>query len=412
MTLIEELKQRGLLHSLTDEALEERLEKESVTFYLGADPSDSSLHVGHLMTYILARRLSERGHQPILLVGGGTGLIGDPSGKREERRLLDFEEVAENAKALATQVKRIIPGARIVNNYDWLKTYDAIGFLRDIGKHFSINDMLAKDSVKSRLESGISFTEFSYQIIQALDYLKLFENENCTLQIGGQDQWGNITAGIELIRRRRGANAKAYGLVAPLLTKSDGSKFGKTADGAVWLDSDRTSPYAFYQYWINVDDAEALDRLKQFTSLSLETIADIEERMAASPHERHAQKALAEEMTTLLHGEEALKQVQRITQALFSGDVRTLSAEEIEMGFEGVPWAESAGPINIIDALVETSLAKSKREARTFIKQNAVRVNDVRIEDIETELAPSDAIEGAYHVIRRGKKRYALLKHV
>ncbi len=412
MNIIEDLRYRNLIYALTDETLEEKLTKEKVTFYLGADPTGDSLHVGHLLAYLVAKRLAAHGHQPILLIGGGTGLIGDPSGRNSERQLLTLEQTMENAKGIEKQVRKILPEAKVVNNYDWLEGINTISFLRDYGKYFNINTMLAKDSVKSRLEDGISFTEFSYQIIQSIDFLELYKTQNCTVQIGGQDQWGNITAGLELIRKTLGIEHKAYGLVIPLITKKDGSKFGKTADGAVWLDPEKTSPYAFYQYWINLDDDEAIERLKQFTEYDKAFIDDIEAKMAESPHLRHAQKALGEYLTTLVHGEDALKQALKITEALFKGDVTALSAKEIEMGFEGVPITEISDDINIVDGLVESTLASSKREARTFLKQNAIAINGEKIQDETTVLTKANALEQQYTIIKRGKKRYALLKHL
>lgn len=412
MTIIEELKYRGLLHTLTDDALAKKLEQETVTFYLGADPTADSLHIGHLVPYIVAKRLSERGHKPILLVGGGTGRIGDPSGKKEERQLLDDEIIEHNVAKLSAQVKHILPDAKIVNNYDWIKNISMIQFLRDVGKHFGLNYMLAKDSVKSRLESGISFTEFSYQIIQSLDFLELYQKENCEMQIGGQDQWGNITAGLELIRKVEGNDAKAYGLVIPLLTKPDGTKFGKTAGDAVWLDKNRTSPYEFYQYWINLGDAEAMERIKQFTSLSKEEIEEIEEKMQESPHLRHAQKAIAEELTTMIHGKQALIQVENITKALFKGDVSSLSKEEIEMGFKGIASIEVHETISLVDAMIDLSLASSKREARTLIKQNAIAINGEKIANQDTMITDDFKLHDTYTIIKRGKKHYGVVKNI
>ncbi|MFW6284942.1 MAG: tyrosine--tRNA ligase [Bacillota bacterium] len=411
MTVIEELRNRGLIYALTDEALEDVLQNEKVTFYLGADPTGDSLHVGHLVAYLVARRLAAYGHKPILLVGGGTGLIGDPSGKNTERPLQDMKTIQSNVERLKEQVLRILPDADVVNNYDWLKNMDIFTFLRDIGKHFNLNQMLAKDSVKSRLESGISFTEFSYQIIQSIDFWELYRRENCTMQIGGQDQWGNITAGLELIRKKEGVEKGAYGLVIPLITKKDGSKFGKSEGGAVWLDPEKTSPYAFYQYWINLEDDEAMIRLKQFTELSFEKIDEINGAMADTPHLRHAQKALAEEMTFLIHGEKGLNQAKNITEALFKNKIETLTPEEIEMGFEGLPTMVAQGKVELVEALVETGLASSKREARTLIKQNAISVNGEKNNDLEAFIEKADALHERYTVLRRGKKHYALLKH-
>ena len=411
MKIIEELKYRNLLYAVTDDALIEKLENEKFTFYLGADPTADSLHVGHLVTFLVARRLANRGHKPILLIGGGTGLIGDPSGKSEERNLITLEETKKNAEGMAKQIRNLLPDAMIVNNYDWLKNMDLITFLRDIGKHFGLNYMLSKDSVKSRLESGISFTEFTYQIIQSLDFLELYKDHQCTLQIGGQDQWGNITAGLELIRKSVGPESKAYGLVIPLITKPDGSKFGKTAEGAVWLDPKRTSPYEFYQYWFNLSDEEALVRVKQFTTLEKADIEIIEKAMNESPHLRHAQKALANELTLLIHGEKALAQVHNITNALFYNDVSALSEDEIAMGFKGINSIEVKDEVPLIDALIELELASSKREARTFISSNAVAVNGEKVQDENFVVKKEDALHASYTILKRGKKLYGVVKH-
>lgn len=411
MNVIEELKYRGLIYALTDDQLEAILNKEKVTFYLGADPTADSLHIGHLVTYLVAKRLSEYGHHPILLIGGATGLIGDPSGKSEERNLLTLEETMQNGEAIAKQVRKILPDATVVNNYDWVKRFDLITFLRDIGKHFNLNYMLSKDSVKSRLETGISFTEFTYQIVQSLDFMELYKTHNCTLQIGGQDQWGNITAGLELIRKAIGPEEKAYGLVIPLITKPDGTKFGKTAGGTVWLDPIRTTPYEFYQYFINLDDEEAKMRLRQFTSKSKEEIEAINQLMKDSPHLRHAQIAVAEELTELVHSKEALNQVKKITEALFNNDILSLSLEEIEMGFKGVNSIEIEEGIQLVDALIDLKLASSKREAREFIKNNAVSVNQEKVTDLDFTLDASNALYARYTIIKRGKKLYGVIKH-
>lgn len=412
MNIIEDLTYRNLIYAITDEELKDKLIDDQLTFYLGADPTADSLHVGHLLAYLVAKRLAAYGHKPILLIGGATGLIGDPSGKSEERNLLTLEETMVNAKAIEKQVKNILPEATIVNNYHWMKNFDVIDFLRDVGKHFNLNQMLAKDSVKSRLESGISFTEFSYQIIQSIDFLELYKNKQCTLQIGGQEQWGNITAGLELIRKTLGSEHKAYGIVFPLITKKDGTKFGKTADGAVWLDPKKTSPYAFYQYWMNLDDSEALERLKQFTNFSKEDIDNIALKMQKTPHLRHAQKALGQHLTALVHGEAKLTQALKITEALFNNDIATLNAEEIEMAFEGVPVAKLKTNTDIVEALIASTLATSKREARTFIKQNAISLNGDKIQDENLMLNHKDALHQQYFVLRRGKKHYALIKFV
>ncbi len=412
MNIIEDLTYRGLIYAFTDETIQEKLKNETVTFYLGADPTADSLHVGHLLAYLVARRLAAYGHKPILLIGGATGLIGDPSGKSAERNLLTVAETLKNAEGIKAQVERLLPEATYVNNYDWMKDVKLIPFLRDVGKHFNLNQMLAKDSVKSRLETGISYTEFTYQIIQSVDFLELYKKENCILQIGGQEQWGNITAGLELIRKTLGSEHQAYGLVFPLVTKKDGAKFGKTAEGAVWLDPEKTSPYAFYQYWMNLEDSEALERLKQFTDLSKSEIDTIGDLMVESPHLRHAQKTLATTLTTLVHGDAALIQAERITEAFFANEIETLSKDEMKIGFEGVPQAQVSGDITLIDALIQTELASSKRDARTLIKQNAISVNDAKVTDETFELTRKKAYHQTYTVLRRGKKHYGLIEHL
>ncbi len=412
MNIIEDLTYRGLIYAFTDETIQEKLKNETVTFYLGADPTADSLHVGHLLAYLVARRLAAYGHKPILLIGGATGLIGDPSGKSAERNLLTVAETLKNAEGIKAQVERLLPEATYVNNYDWMKDVKLIPFLRDVGKHFNLNQMLAKDSVKSRLETGISYTEFTYQIIQSVDFLELYKKENCILQIGGQEQWGNITAGLELIRKTLGSEHQAYGLVFPLVTKKDGTKFGKTAEGAVWLDPEKTSPYAFYQYWMNLEDSEALERLKQFTDLSKSEIDTIGDLMVESPHLRHAQKTLATTLTTLVHGDAALIQAERITEAFFANEIATLSKDEMKIGFEGVPQAQVSGDITLIDALIQTELASSKRDARTLIKQNAISVNDAKVTDETFELTRKEAYHQTYTVLRRGKKHYGLIEHL
>jgi len=411
MNLIQELKWRDLLYDVTDSAIEQVLENEKITFYVGADPTADSLHVGHLISYLVSKRLQDRGHHPILVIGGGTGLIGDPSGRSSERNLLTLETTLKNSEAITKQILNVLPEAKVVNNYDWIKEFDVIRFLRDIGKHFNINHMIAKDSVKSRLDNGISFTEFSYQIIQSLDFLELYQRENCRLQIGGQDQWGNITAGLELIRKVEGSDAKAFCFTWPLLTKADGSKFGKTAGGAVWLDKNRTSVYEFYQYWINTPDKDAVSFLKKFTFMSVEETKEMIEEFEKSPHQRLAQKKIAEELTVLVHGKEAYESAVRISQALFSGNIMDLSVEEIKDGFKDVPSLTITDEVPLVDALIKVKLASSKREARQFITSNAVSVNGEKVQDLEFMVNKDDAIGGEFTVLRRGKKKYALIKH-
>lgn len=408
MKIYDELNWRGCIAQVTDPELENVLNNESLTFYLGIDPTADSMHVGHLFGLINCRRLQDAGHNPIILVGGATGMIGDPSGKSAERNLLDAAAINKNVEGLSKQIKKIIT-AKMVNNYDWTKEYDVITFLRDIGKHFNINNMLAKESVKSRLDAGISFTEFTYQVMQGLDYLHLFRDENCTLQVGGTEQWGNIIAGMDLIRKQEGHEAKVYGLNWPLITKSDGSKFGKTAGGAVWLDPERTTPYEFYQFWLNQTDEDAIAYLRKFTFLSKEEIDAIEQEMVEAPHLRSAQKALGRELTVLVHSEEAYNDAIRISQALFSGNIKELTAKEIEVGFKDVPTIE-ASEITLLDALVQTGLASSKSEARRLVQGNAVSINGDKVQELEYELSDNDFIEGVFAVLRKGKKKYAIVK--
>ncbi|MCK5761872.1 MAG: tyrosine--tRNA ligase [Candidatus Izimaplasma sp.] len=411
MNLIEELKWRDLLFDVTDPEIANVLENEKVTFYVGADPTADSLHVGHLISYLVSKRLQDRGHHPILVIGGGTGLIGDPSGRSSERQLLTLEKSLENGKAITAQVKKILPTASVVNNYDWISTYDIITFLRDIGKHFNINYMMSKDSVKSRLDNGISFTEFSYQIIQSLDFMHLYKEENCILQIGGQDQWGNITAGLELIRKMLGYEKKGYGFTWPLLTKADGSKFGKTASGAIWLDQKRTSVYEFYQYWINTPDKDAISFLKKFTFMTVEDTKILIGVFENAPHERAAQKKIAEELTVLVHGKEAYDSAVRISKALFSGNIKALSVSEIKDGFKDVPSIQIEEDMNLVELLIEAKLASSKRESREFIKNNAVSVNGEKETALDFVVKKENAINKEFTVLRRGKKKYTLVKH-
>ncbi len=412
MTILEELKARELLYDTTNfDLLNKKLEEDKLTFYLGADPTGDSLHVGHLVVYLVAKRLEEKGHNPVFLIGGATGSIGDPK-PGGEREMLTMEKIGENADSLHRQVSKLFD-CKMVNNYDWISKINALDFLRDYGKHFNVNYMINKDTVKSRLDSGISYTEFSYQILQALDYENLYKEHNCTLQMGGQDQWGNITAGLELIRKNHSTEenpVEAFGLTVPLITKSDGTKFGKTEGGAVWLDAEKTSPYEFYQFWINTSDEDAVKRLKQYTFLSLEEIAKIEEEFKKEPHMRLAQKTLAKEITTLIHGDDAYEQAVNISAALFSGNVSNLSENEIEMGFAGLDTIEESS-INILDALVALELASSKTEAKKFIKQNSISVNGTKISEEEIILDKDNALHGKYTILRRGKKKYGFIKH-
>ncbi len=412
MNLFEDLKWRGLTYAMTDPSIEKVLNQEKVTFYLGADPTADSLHVGHLLAYLVAKRLMISGHKPILVIGGGTGLIGDPSFKNTERQLLTIETSLQNAAGITKQVKHLLPNATVVNNYDWLSSLNAIEFLRDIGKNFNVSYMMSKDSVKSRIENGISFTEFSYQIIQAWDFEYLFGKFNCVMQIGGQDQWGNITSGLELIRKVHGSEAQAYGFTFPLVTKADGTKFGKSESGAVWLDKDKTSPYEFYQYWINTADDDVIMRLKQFTFLTKDQIEELEKDLQLHPEQRNPQKALARELTELVHGLDALKEAEHITQALFTGSLEELTVEEIEMGFKDLLGFETSNDEPIIELLVKTLLVQSKREARELLQSGAISVNGLKVTDMNELVKQENAIGKRYSVIRKGKKKYVLVKHL
>jgi tyrosyl-tRNA synthetase len=381
MDLLQDLTWRGIIYQQTDEeGLKDTLSKDQISLYCGVDPTADSMHIGHLLPFLTLRRFQQHGHRPIVLVGGATGLIGDPSGKSEERKLLTLETVQDNVAGIRKQMEHIFEfegenSASMVNNYDWAGSMDVVTFLRDIGKHIGVNYMLAKDTIANRLETGISFTEFTYTILQAMDFLHLYENHNCKLQIGGSDQWGNITSGLELIRKVQPEGSKAYGLTIPLVTKADGTKFGKTESGAVWLDPEKTTPYEFYQFWINTADADVVKYLKIFTFLSHEEIEQLERTVQEEPHLRKAQKVLAEELTRLIHGEDSLQQAIKISQALFSGDVRSLSAVEIEQGFKDVPAFTSQNEENLVDLLVAAKISPSKRQAREDIANGAVTVN-------------------------------------
>ncbi|HCQ1920039.1 TPA: tyrosine--tRNA ligase [Staphylococcus aureus] len=415
--LIEDLKWRGLIYQQTDEqGIEDLLNKEQVTLYCGADPTADSLHIGHLLPFLTLRRFQEHGHRPIVLIGGGTGMIGDPSGKSEERVLQTEEQVDKNIEGISKQMHNIFEfgtdhGAVLVNNRDWLGQISLISFLRDYGKHVGVNYMLGKDSIQSRLEHGISYTEFTYTILQAIDFGHLNRELNCKIQVGGSDQWGNITSGIELMRRMYG-QTDAYGLTIPLVTKSDGKKFGKSESGAVWLDAEKTSPYEFYQFWINQSDEDVIKFLKYFTFLGKEEIDRLEQSKNEAPHLREAQKTLAEEVTKFIHGEDALNDAIRISQALFSGDLKSLSAKELKDGFKDVPQVTlSNDTTNIIEVLIETGISPSKRQAREDVNNGAIYINGERQQDVNYALAPEDKIDGEFTIIRRGKKKYFMVNY-
>ena len=415
--LIEELKWRGLIYQQTDETgIENLLNKEQVTLYCGADPTADSLHIGHLLPFLTLRRFQEHGHRPLVLIGGGTGMIGDPSGKSEERKLQTEEQVETNVQGISKQMHKIFEfdtnkGAKLVNNKDWLGQISLIEFLRDYGKHVGVNYMLGKDSIQTRLEHGISFTEFTYTILQAIDFGHLNQSYNCKIQVGGSDQWGNITSGIELMRRMYGEN-EAFGLTIPLVVKSDGKKFGKTEGGAVWLDADKTSPYEFYQFWINSTDEDVIKFLKYFTFLSKAEINDLEKSLQEAPHLREAQKALAENVTRFIHGQDALDDAIRISQALFSGDLKSLSAKELKEGFKDVPQVDlNHTTSNIVEAIVETGISSSKRQAREDINNGAIYINGERQQDVNYELSDEDKIDNAFTIVRRGKKKYFMINY-
>ena len=406
MGIYEELEWRGLIKDVSDPSIKEKLNKGGMTFYIGTDPTGDSLHIGHFSSFLISKRLKDAGHHPIVLVGGGTGLIGDPK-PDAERPMITYETVDHNFNCLKAQAEKLF-GFEVVNNRDWLAKINIIDFLRDYGKYFNVNIMLQKDIVARRLDSGITFTEFSYMILQALDFWYLNKEKNVTLQVAGQDQWGNITAGIDLVRKKEGK--EVYGFTMPLLTKSDGTKFGKTNGKAVWLDPNKTSPYEMYQFFINSEDAKVIDYLKFLTFLSKEEIEELEKKNMEAPHLREAHKALAREVITFIHGKDAFDEAVKISEALFSGDIKSLTAKQIEMGFNGLPTIEGGNDKTLINGLVEAKLASSNREAREFIKNGAVTVNGDKVTDMNFILNRDNAIEGKFIVLRRGKKLYALVK--
>ncbi len=419
----EELQWRGLVFDCI-EGVQNLLATQTVTVYNGFDVTADSLHIGHLVPLLALARLQRYGHHPIAVAGGGTTMIGDPSGKSSERPLLSRQQIEENAEAIKQQLARFLDfnsktnPARLVNNADWLLPLNLIEFLRDIGKHFTVNYMIAKDSVRARLEreEGISFTEFSYMLLQSYDFLHLYRTYGCVLQTGGSDQWGNITAGVELIRRVTGGTA--YALVYPLITKSDGSKFGKTESGAVWLDPKRTSPYRFYQFWLNTDDRDVIHYLKVFTFLTQPEIEELQHALEERPEQREAQRRLARLMTGMLHGETALARAEQAAQVLFGGAVEGLSAAEIEDIFADVPSARlskdqfSGTGLNIVDLLVNSGMMKSKGEARRAISEGGVYLNNHRVTESERQVTLNDLLEGRFLVLRRGKKTYFLVEVV
>jgi tyrosyl-tRNA synthetase len=419
MTLFEEFEWRGMVYDATD-GTREALAKEKVTAYIGFDPTASSLHVGNLLPIMALARLQRFGHTPIALVGGGTGMIGDPSGKSQERTLLSIEEIDANGRAIRTQLERFLDfdkapnAARMMNNADWLRRIGLLEFLRDTGKHFTVNYMLAKESVKRRLggDEGISFTEFTYLLLQAHDYLHLYEAVGCTLQMGGSDQWGNIVAGGDLIRKVRGA--KANGLVLPLVTTAAGSKFGKTEAGTVWLDQERTTPFKFYQFWLNTDDRDVTKYLKFFTWLDRAMIDALEKTVTEAPEKREAQRTLAREVTSMVHGSTELDRAERASKVLFGGSLADATVEDILMVFEDVPATElradelASFPANAL--VTHAGLAASKGEATRLIKQGGIYLNDRRVTDERSAVTVADAIGGRVIVLRKGQRDRRVVK--
>lgn len=409
MKLFDELKWRGLINDVTSPDLEEKLNEGGLTFYIGTDPTGDSLHIGHYSSLLCAKRLKEHGHHPIMLVGGATGFIGDPKATGE-RNMLTKEVLQHNYDCLSKQIKELF-GFEMVNNLDWTKDITIIDFLRDYGKFFNVNYMINKETVKRRLDSGISYTEFSYMLLQALDFLHLYEEKNCTLQLGGQDQWGNITSGLELIRKKHGADVECYGLTMPLITKADGTKFGKSETGTVWLDKNKTSAYEMYQFLVNSEDAKVIDYLKKLTFLTKEEIDALEEKVKTEPHKREAQKALAKEVVTFLHGEEEYEKALKITNALFRGNIQELNAEELGDALKGFEKKEVEDNLLLPDCLVQAGIASSKREAREWINQGSIQINGEKQTSVEFVVSSANAIHDKDTLIKRGKRNYYVITH-
>lgn len=417
MKLYDELKWRGLLKDVSNEELAEKILNEGkATFYCGFDPTASSLTIGHLVQIMRTLLLQRYGHRPIVLIGGATGLVGDPSGKSTERNLLTIEESLDNAEAIKKQLGKYFDfntdnGAIAVNNYDWISKINVIDFLRNYGKHFSINYMLAKDTVASRLKTGISYTEFSYMIIQAIDFLHLYKEYNCTIQFGGSDQWGNITAGLEMIKKIEGDNDNLVGLSSPLLLQADGTKFGKSSSNALWLDDTKTTPYVLYQYLLNTSDDDVINYLKTLTLLSPEVIIDLENKTKFEPETRMAQKELAKEVITFLHGTDAFNNALRITEILFNDNIKDLTSEEIATNLSDVLVNTINKDYNIIELLVDSNITTSKRESRELVNSNAITINGNKITSLDYIVSKDIAIADKYIVIRRGKKNYYLIEY-
>ena len=407
MKLFDELKWRGLVKDIAGSDIEDKLNNEQITFYWGTDPTADSLHLGHYSSLLTAKRLANAGHHPILLVGGATGLIGDPR-PTAEREIIAKDTLNKNLEGIKKQVDRIFDGrATIVNNYDWMKDYNYLDFLRDVGKYINVNYMLAKDIINRRLETGITYAEFSYTLMQGYDFLHLYEKYNCVMQAEGSDQWGNITTGIDLIRKKTGK--EVYGFTMPLVLDAQGNKFGKSEGNALWLDINKTSSYELYQYLINTDDSMCESYLKIFTFLSPEEIMEVVKKHNEEPHLRLAQKTLAKEIITDLHGKEEYEKAVKISEALFSGNVKDIDTNLIGKVFKDVPNSDMKSDKNIVDLLVDTNICSSKREAREFITTGAISINGERITDLDTIITKDNSIDNKYIIVRRGKKKYYLV---
>lgn len=401
MKLYDDLVWRGLIKDFSSPDLIEKLNNEKLTFYIGTDPTADSLHLGHLSSFLISKRLKDAGHNPILLIGGGTGLIGDPR-PTTERDMQIKDEIFKNAESLKKQVEKLF-GFKVVNNYDWIKEISTIDFLRDYGKYFNVNYMINKDIIRRRLDSGITYCELSYMILQSLDFLNLYKKEGCTLQVAGSDQWGNITSGIDLIRKKTGK--EVYGFTMPLVVDKFGNKFGKSEGNALWLDRNKTSPYEIYQYLVNSDDEKVIEYLKIFTFLTHEEINSLEESTKKEPEKRLAQKTLAYEVVKFVHGEEEAEKAIKISESLFTGNIKELTDNEIEIAFKGVPTF-TTNKDTIINIMVNNNIAASKREAREFLSNNAITLDGETIND-ENFLIDNNK---NYHIIKRGKKKYYLIK--
>ena len=406
MNLYEELQWRGLIQDISDEAIIDKLNNGQLTFYIGTDPTADSMHIGHYSSFLISKRLAKHGHKPLLLVGGATGLIGDPK-PTAERPMISKEEVDKNIKGLTKQAEEIF-GFEVVNNYDWTKEINIIDFLRDYGKYINVNYMLDKDIISRRLDSGITFCEFAYTLLQGMDFVHLNEAKGVTLQVAGSDQWGNITTGIELARKKN--DVELFGMTMPLVLDANGVKFGKTEGNALWLDKNKTSSYELYQYLINSDDACVIDYLKKLTFLTKEEIESIEKEHNECPEKRLAQKTLAHEVITFLHGEEEFDKAVAISEALFTGNVKNLSSSEIELAFQGVPTVEITEEAPLIDVLVNNGITSSRREAREFLTNGAISINGEIVKDEALMINKNIAIDSKFIVVRRGKKKYYLLK--